>query len=347
MMPMPRYLPSLLVALALWPGASTPAAEPTQPAPAIIFDTDFGGDADDLGALAMLHHLADGGECELLAVMNWNTERHASAAILAVNDHFGRPVPLGERAAPAWAADWQYSRPIVEALGAPAAPAGLPEATDLYRRVLASRDDGSVTIVTVGPLANIQALLASGPDAHSPLDGVALVRRKVDRFVIMGGQFPDGEQEWNFWGEAPGVTREVLDALPVPALFSGYEVGEAVRTGPELAALAPDHPLRVGYRHFSAHAPWMKERFAGGILDNASFDQTAVLLAVRGIDGLPWHLTSPGFVVPTETGGNGWRADPEGPHRYLVLDGDPAPITAAVSELMMGSRAKPESAIQD
>ena len=31
----------------------------------IIFDTDIGGDADDLGALAMLHHFVDSKECKL------------------------------------------------------------------------------------------------------------------------------------------------------------------------------------------------------------------------------------------------------------------------------------------
>ena len=42
----------------------------------IIFDTDFGGDADDLGALVMLHNLHGRGECELLAVMSWSTEQY-------------------------------------------------------------------------------------------------------------------------------------------------------------------------------------------------------------------------------------------------------------------------------
>jgi len=35
--------------------------------PKIIFDTDIGGDADDLGALAMLHNYVKRGDCELLA----------------------------------------------------------------------------------------------------------------------------------------------------------------------------------------------------------------------------------------------------------------------------------------
>ena len=32
----------------------------------LIYDTDFGGDADDLGALAMLHQFVDRGECRPL-----------------------------------------------------------------------------------------------------------------------------------------------------------------------------------------------------------------------------------------------------------------------------------------
>ncbi|MEX0290572.1 MAG: hypothetical protein AB3N14_15820, partial [Flavobacteriaceae bacterium] len=37
----------------------------------VIFDTDFGGDADDLGALAMLNHFKNKGEVELMGVMCW------------------------------------------------------------------------------------------------------------------------------------------------------------------------------------------------------------------------------------------------------------------------------------
>jgi len=42
----------------------------------IIFDTDFGGDADDLGALAMLHHFVDKEECELAAIMCWSLQEY-------------------------------------------------------------------------------------------------------------------------------------------------------------------------------------------------------------------------------------------------------------------------------
>ena len=60
-----------------------------QAQPKIIFDTDFGGDADDLGALVMLHHFMNRGECDLLAVMCWNVEPSAVSAIDAVNRFTG------------------------------------------------------------------------------------------------------------------------------------------------------------------------------------------------------------------------------------------------------------------
>lgn len=307
--------------------------------PRIIFDTDFGGDADDLGALAMLHNMMVAGECDLVAVMNWNTERHALPAIVALNEYYGHPdVPVGTRKADGWQADWQYSKAVVDALGA-SSDVDAPDATDLYRALLSDADDASMTIVTVGPLANILALVESGPDEHSPLAGRELVNRKVSSFVVMGGKFPSGDHEWNFDGDMRGVTRAVFEAIDVPVIFSGYEVGDVIRTGQSLNSLDAAHPMHAGYLHFSQHAPWMKDRFTGPILDNASFDQTAVLYAVRGGLGDWWTLSERGRVVPDADGGNGWEPDPDGNHRYLVLATDPDRVAGVIRDAMLGTRA--------
>ena len=62
----------------------------------IILDTDFGGDADDLGALAMLNNFIDRGECNLLGIMCWSTEKYAVSAIDAVNRFYNHPnIPIG------------------------------------------------------------------------------------------------------------------------------------------------------------------------------------------------------------------------------------------------------------
>ena len=59
-----------------------------EPVPTLLFDTDFGGDADDLGAPAMLHNLDNARECEPLAVMSWNAERYAAAVLRGLNAFF-------------------------------------------------------------------------------------------------------------------------------------------------------------------------------------------------------------------------------------------------------------------
>lgn len=291
----------------------------------IIFDTDFGGDADDLGALAMLHHYADLGEIELLAVASWSNEQYAIPALAAVNQYYGRPsLRLGVREVHPWQTEWNYSKSIADQFLFDRAIVDRVEpAVALYRTVLEDAEPQSVTIVTVGPLANIQNLLRSNPDEISSLSGAQLVSAKVDRFVIMGGQFPVGVTsngpEWNFDGNMKGVTREVLEAIDRPIVFSGYEVGEALKYGSELNDHASNTPLYVGYKYFSEHAPWMKADYQGQILDNSSFDQTAVMYAAIGGEGEYWVLSDPGKLSVDDRGVGTWSSDPAGKHTYLIL----------------------------
>ncbi|UTF59751.1 nucleoside hydrolase [Gilvimarinus sp. DA14] len=306
--------------------------------PIIIFDTDFGADADDMGALAMLNHMHNAERCELLAVMNWNNERHALPAIAAVNAYYGNPeIKLGTRKDGLWEADWQYSKPLVDALGSAGASIdATPSTTDLYRRLLTQAEDHSITIVTVGPLLNILQLLESQPDDISSRSGKELVENKVKEFVIMGGAFPSSEWEWNFNGNMPGVTQKVLETLQVPVVFSGYEVGQAIKTGEALNRLDPKHPLYISYRHFSEHAPWMKDSFDGDISPNPSYDQTAVLYAVAGGLDKWWTLSPAGEVIADDKGGNQWRETAEGLHRYLILTGDNQKLQQVILDAMLG-----------
>ena len=64
-----RHLSLTLALLLLWVACPLHSALPgTQPV-RLILDTDMSGDCDDAGALALLHALADRGECELLATI--------------------------------------------------------------------------------------------------------------------------------------------------------------------------------------------------------------------------------------------------------------------------------------
>jgi inosine-uridine nucleoside N-ribohydrolase len=304
----------------------------------IIFDTDHGGDADDLGALVMLHNLHNRGECELLAVVSWSTEQYVIPAMDALNRYYGNPdVPLGVRSHGTHFTDWNYNKPIADALPWELKNSDVPLAVDLYRKILSEHDDNSITIVTVGPLKNIQDLLMSGPDRYSKLGGKELIEKKVEKFVIMGGRFPKGDNEWNFNGNMPGVTSYVLENLTVPVVFSGFEIGMVIHTGPRFHELDPGHPLYVGYKYFSQHASWMQDRYRKGrITPNASYDQTAVLYAVRGGVGKYWDKVENGYCVADDTGGNVWvETDKPTNHAYLVLKKSPQEMAQSIYALKL------------
>ena len=323
-----RFVCLLLVASC---GTQTPSEK-------IIFDTDFGGDADDLGALAMLNHFQNKGEIELLAVMCWNVEKYAVSAIDAVNTYYGNPnIPIALRNAEPHETAWNHTKIIAENHPFDATPENVPKTTKYYRKLLSENDDNSIIVVTVGPLSNIMELLDSEPDQYSELNGFDLVHAKVKEFVIMGGQYPSGESEWNFNGDMPGVTKNVLSKLNVPITFSGFEVGEAIRTGEVFKNLEKSSPLYLGFYHFGKHAPWMKDQFKGEIFDNATFDQTAVLYAVRGGIGEYWTKVSNGRCIPDDTGGNTWKQDSNSNHSYLVLKMSPEALETELETFMLGN----------
>lgn len=325
-----RHLLLVAMIMALLPLMSTAQVK-------IIFDTDFGGDADDLGALAMLHHFIDRKECELLAIMSWQLEENAVAGLDAVNRYYGHPnIPIGSRKGAMHFTDWNHSKPIADHFGSTLKATQVPDAATLYRNLLAKADDHEVVIITVGPLKNIQDLLQSPPDSVSELSGIELVHQKVKEFVIMGGQFPSGESEWNFNGDMPGVTDYVLSKIKVPVTFSGYEIGLNIKTGEVFNNIDKNSPLYIGYKHFSKNASWINQNYKGKILDNATYDQTAVLYAVRGGIGTLWERIEGGYCQPDQVGGNQWIKGSKSHHSYLQLKASYEEMAELIESLMLG-----------
>jgi inosine-uridine nucleoside N-ribohydrolase len=306
--------------------------------PKIILDTDIGTDADDLAAIAMLHNLHRSGECKLLAIMSWSTEKYAVPAIDALNRYYGHPdIPLGARKNGVFHESWQYNKAIADHFEHHLNHEDVPDATTLYRKILHESADQSVVIVTIGPLYNIQALLQSEPDAVSEYNGHELIRRKVEKFVIMGGGFPVCEiNEWNFNGGMPGVTKYVVEKIPVPIVFSGYEVGMPIMTGEFLNQRDTSCPLYVGYQHFSKYASWMQP-YENRIKNNNSYDQTAVLYAVRGGLGLYWEKVSNGYCAVDEIGINKWIQGKKSTHAYLRLIEKPEKMADIIESIMLNA----------
>jgi purine nucleosidase len=315
------------------------AAQPAAAAPVkVIYDTDMAGDVDDVGALAALHALADLGEAEILAIGISSRNEAVGPCVDAIDTWYGRPdIPIGYQRGlrvgyPNDSGEVNQSKYTAEvAKSFPhdlAKSSDAPDAAILYRKVLAAQPDGSVVLVSVGFLSNLKSLLDSPADASSPLTGTELVRRKVRLWVCMGGKFPDGQftdgdGEYNLRVD-PLASLRVLNDWPTPAVFSGFEIGARLKTGKRLRAAPEANPVRAAYLHFN------------GLEDRESWDQTAVLYAVRGA-GPYWTESEPGLAlmhVRGVSGYNEWIPTPSKSHRYLVARMPAAEVARAIEDLM-------------
>lgn len=314
--------PRFLLVLCLFTGiVSGCAPAPPQLPVAVILDTDMETDVDDVGALAVLHALADRGEAKLLAVMVSSANPWSGRCARAVNRFYNRPeIPVGV-ARHGVTMGSKYARQVAEEFGEDTTTP-LPEAVSQYRRLLAAQPDQSVTIVSVGYLTNLAALLRSPPDRTSPLDGKQLVQKKVRRVVVMGGEYPTG-REWNFYQDASS-SRLVVGNWPTPVLFVGYEAGRETLTGRGLSASAPS-PLRRAYELYN------------NLTDRPSWDQLAVLVAVRRQQGerhKMWRF-EPGKNIVTDDGANRWSGVEVALHEYLAPIAAPADLGRLVESLML------------
>lgn len=263
-------------------------AEPPQ----IIFDTDITGDVDDVLALAMCHTLADRGACQLLGVTISKHNPLTVSFVDAQNTFYGRPdLPIGVTRDPA--AQKRESRylKLAESSGYPhdlRSNEDAREAVDLLRELLAKQPDGSVTLISVGIASNMAGLLKSTGDAHSPLDGPALIRQKVKLLSIMAGAFAFANSTnyhleanvINGIGDMQTVANKWPDAVPV--VWSGYEIGEALPY-PRLSVARDfnDRPHHLVKESYLLHS--------GPEHDRPCWDQSSVLYAVfpdRGYFGL-------------------------------------------------------------
>lgn len=302
--------------------------------PKVIFDTDFGNDADDLGALTILNNLENQGECEVLAVMSYFPETNVIAAIDAVNLFYGNQFKLAISSRGYYDTDFAYNASIANKFKSRQTNDSVPLCTDLYRELLAEAEDNSITIIVVGPLGNIRDLYQSPADEISPLTGAELLERKVARFSIMGGGYPSMKGEWNFNGNQPTTTKFILEHLPHDLGFVDYKVGNSVKIGDEFNSLKGDSPLKTGFAHFSANASWMKDSYKGLILDNASYDQIALYLGIYGEDSPYYDMIAGERCTAVDSGDNQWIKDDKSNHKYMRLKSDIAPFREEICRLM-------------
>ncbi len=304
-------------------GISLSQEIPSEPV-RLIFDTDMGNDVDDAMALAMIHALESRGECKLLAVTLTKDNIYAVRFVDLLNTFYGRPdIPIGVVNGGARPQEGKYIRQVSEATdeGTLRYPhdlldrAAVPEGYKLLRKVLAGQPDRSVTIVQVGYSTNLAALLRSGPDEFSPLDGPSLVRQKVRLLSVMAGSYTEKRWrerfvEFNVLWDIPSA-QTLFELWPTPIVVSGFEIGEAI--------LHPGQSMQLDYR-FVKHHPLREayHYYRGLANDQPTWDLTSVLYAVRPDRGY-FDLSPPGRIKVDSEGVTLFEADPQGQHRYLIV----------------------------
>lgn len=306
--------------------------EVTQVTPvSFILDTDLGPDYDDVGAMALLHALADSGQVNILATVSSNHDELVIPCIEVLNTYFNRPdIPVGTPKSEGGATltTWHKIK-WTEALPAKyphktKKSSDAPDAVQVYRKILSQQPDTSVVICTIGFLTNLKDLLNSGADEYSPLSGTDLVARKVKRLVSMAGLFPEGK-EFNVYCDTP-ASKVVVEKWPTEIVFSGFEIGNRVFTGKKLVQLNVENsPVKEAYELC----------FAEGDPDGRmSWDQTAVLVAIKGYE--PYYTAERGvFSVLDDEGKNGWTPDVNGKHLKLIEKMPATEVASLIENYMM------------
>lgn len=301
-----------------------------QPIP-VIFDTDIAPDYDDVGAMALLHAFADMGEIKILATISCNTFETTAPTLSVLNTYFNKPdIPVGitKTSLPNQICSQQWAQAIVAKYPhAIQSNYDAEDAVKLYRKILASQPDNSVTIITVGFFTNLAHILQSQPDEFSNLDGKSLVTKKVKQLVSMAaGIGKDGKSayEFNVMIDA-AASQKVFMEWPTPITMSGFEIGEKIHTG---IALIHNESIQ--------NSP-VKDAFTialakdSNTIGRSSWDETAVLVAVRGFE--PWfNYRMLNFKVEND-GKN--VLIPGDKIKYLTFKQTPEEIAADIEKLMM------------
>ncbi|MBF0431865.1 MAG: nucleoside hydrolase [Fibrobacteria bacterium] len=301
----------------------------------VIFDSDFGPDCDDVGALAILHVMADKGDVRILAMGNSTSNQDGPSTMDAVNHYYKRPdIPIGalKGISDLWPnANYtsQLSSQFEQDLGK---ADGVPDVVKVYRKVLARVPDTSVTFITVGFKVNVANLLQSEPDEFSPLNGMDLVKKKVKLHVDMGGKFPGGGLEHNFlW--APEHTKYLLGNWPTPLILCGFEVGVDIRTGGFFlsdAQLQQTNPVALSYKLWPAPSE-----------GNSSYDLAASQYAVYGLGDM-FTLSEEGCADVDANGANSWTTSKKCGHWYLNLKMSASKAGSLFDDLMKETPLPPE-----
>ena len=307
----------LLVLIALFAVSVVEAGKPVK----IIFDTDMGNDVDDVVALDMLYKYQDDGKIELLGIISSKRELGSVKFIDAMNTLYGYPnIPIGIvktypeenyqdkdkrlNFADYVVANNKYQHTVKSW-------ECLPDGYKLLRQLLAKEEDGSVVVVAVGFSTNLARMMESQGDEFSPLGGKELFAQKVEKVVIMAGNFAERKGEYNVFKDHHSAVK-FYGECPVPMYFTDFELGRYT--------LYPWQTIYKGFKYADNH-PLVKafEYYQKMPYNRPLWDPTAVLFAVEPKGGYA-SLSKSGFVMVDYKSYTLFTEDRESNRRYYIIN---------------------------
>ncbi|HLA74156.1 MAG TPA: nucleoside hydrolase [Steroidobacteraceae bacterium] len=181
--------------------------EELEPAP-VIFDTDIGTDIDDAYALAVLIHRP---ELNVLGVTTVSSDAVArarlAAKLLAIAGGKWASLPVYAGVS----TPIQYMKQVEWAQGFNSASLHTSGGVEFMRREINARP-GEITIIAVGELTNVAALLDSEPGIGKKIRAISLMGGAIYRGYA-GGSKP--EPEWNIKSNAKAAQTVFRSGVPL------------------------------------------------------------------------------------------------------------------------------------
>ena len=213
----------------------------------VILDTDIGPDCDDAGAIALLCHYSKELGIGISAVINCTSNPYGNGAAEAIMSFCGvEGVMQGRFFRRSFLEDGiKYNEYVAKKYSKAFVDGTLPvkDSLETYREALNKAADGSVTVVTIGPLNTFAEILDAEPE---------LCSKKIYTVVSMAGSFDETIDEYNVACDPKGaeIAFSVLEKLGIPHYLISVEMGADVITG-FLPEDKDEDPLRDSYRLYT------------------------------------------------------------------------------------------------
>jgi purine nucleosidase len=278
----------------------------TEPRP-VILDTDIGTDIDDAYALVQVIHSP---ELKLLGVTTVSGDAVArarlAAKLLAVAGRSDIPVLAGISTAPQYMAQTEWAKGFTS-------PALHNSGGVDFLRQQINAHPGEITLIAVGELTNIAALLESEPGIGKKVKAIALMGGAVRRGYAPGSK---PEPEWNIKSNAKAA--QTVFASGVPLLVAPLDSTADLKLTPEGRVRIFSHGVPLNDALAALNSIWRHTNTWQGV-DPTLFDNLAVaLVATPSIVALtPMHLT-------VEPDGLTREIADRAPNAQVALTSDPA-----------------------